>query len=186
MPTNFGFEAYKKWAKLLTDTKNKKSWAKEFAPGSRMFAGLTSAYRYTDVWFTGGRGAWDIYAEFLIEAADALSNPTLRQVASKFRVCADRWGTLTTALLSDTIAPFREARELMSRSYQLFVTRGAETTYERAELQTRFRQLRQRMRTEFPLTEAQAAAMRAELVDQVMCLHDAEVEAITALQEAMR
>jgi hypothetical protein len=42
---NFGWAAYEKWAYLLTDTKDKKSWARIFPPGAKMFAGLESALR---------------------------------------------------------------------------------------------------------------------------------------------
>jgi hypothetical protein len=55
--TSFGFDAYKKWAELLTNTKGKQSWAKMFAPGALMYAGLTSTYKYIELWYTGGRGA---------------------------------------------------------------------------------------------------------------------------------
>jgi hypothetical protein len=46
---SFGFKAYQKWAKLLTEARSKESWAVRYAPGERMYAGLFSAYKYIEV-----------------------------------------------------------------------------------------------------------------------------------------
>jgi hypothetical protein len=185
--SSFGFDAYKKWANLLTDTKNKKSWAKEFAPGLRMFAGLTSTYRYLEVFFTGGSGARDIYADFLLEAAEVLQKPALHEVSQQFRLCAERWRTLTAALLPDQVAPLREARELMCRNYELFLNQGSDihSIEARRANAKRFQEIRATMDKDFPLSTTEAAALRAELADHVMRLHAAEYAAIMALKAAM-
>ena len=41
---NFGFAAYDRWGDLLVKPKMRMSWAQEFPPGARMYAGLKSAY----------------------------------------------------------------------------------------------------------------------------------------------
>lgn len=182
---NFGFAAYQKWAHLLRDTKQKKSWAKEFAPGSKMYAGLTTAFQTTAVYFTGGRGARAIYADFLSEAADVLELPALREVATLFRTAAERWDDLTRTLLPETIAPFKETRDLLMRNSQLFLSQGAASLEERKVIAARLQTIKQQMRSEFPLTDAQAAALRADLAERVMAIHDAEEIAIRALQAAV-
>ncbi|MFN8374439.1 MAG: DUF4872 domain-containing protein [Anaerolineae bacterium] len=182
--SSFGFDAYKKWADLLTSPKGKQSWSKMFAPGGRMYAGLTSTYRYVELFFTGGRGARGIYADFLDEAALILSKPELKEAAAQFRLCAQEWDALMTAVLPDAVPPFKETRELMRRKYELFLARGGDSLAERQQLDARLDAIRQDMDSHFPLTDAEAAALRATLRDHVMRVHDAEVVAIDMLQSA--
>jgi hypothetical protein len=183
--SNFGFDAYTKWANLLTNAKDKTGWARRFAPGARMYAGLTSAYRYLEVWFTGGRGARDTYADFLDEAAVVLENSTLNDVAQQFRACARLWDTLTSALLPDHVALFKETRELMRRDYHLFLTQGNASLEERRQISTRLDALKAEVAREFPLSDAEAAALREQLRDHVMKLRDYEFKAISTLGEVI-
>lgn len=181
---SFGFDAFDKWANLLTGTKDKQSWSKMFAPGARMFAGLTTAYRFLEVFYTGGHGARGVYAGFLDEASLILNNAALTDVAREFRACAGLWDELTAALLPDDVALFREARELMNREYDLFLTQGNASLPARRQISARLDSLRAEAERAFPLTDAQAAAMREGLRERVLRLRDAERRAISALAEA--
>ena len=73
-----------------------------------MYAGLTSAYKYIQLWWTGGRGARHIYADFLDEAAVVLDKPALHEVGGQFRAAAGAWDSLTAGLLPDSVPMFRE------------------------------------------------------------------------------
>lgn len=183
--SSFGFDAYDKWAKLLANDKDKKSWAKMFAPGTRMFAGLTSSYRYLETYFTGGHGARGVYADFLDEASTIVNNPALKDVAELFRACGSAWDDLIAALLPDDVPMFREARHLLDRDYALFLTGGNASLAERRQLNDRMAALRAEAERNFPLTNAQAATLRAGLRERVLALRDAERRAITALAEAV-
>jgi hypothetical protein len=183
-PSNFGFEGYKRWATLLRETKNKKAWAKEYAPGPRMYNGLVTAYESMELWYTGGRGARHLYADFLDEAAVVLNNAALREVGTQFREAAACWEALSAALLPEGIAPFRQARDLMTRNYHLFVSQGAASLEERKRIVSQLRGLRAQMKADFPLSEAQAATMRSELAERVMAIHDVEVVALDMLRHA--
>lgn len=184
-PVNFGFEGYKKWARMLTDGKGKNVWAKQFAPGARMYSGLTTAYQTIELFFTGGRGARHIYADFLDEAAVVLEKAALREVAAKFRASAGCWDALSAALLPEQVAPLREARELMTRNYDLFVAQGGASLPERRQIVAQLAALKERMKADFPLGEAEAAAMRANLAERVMAIHDAELVALEMLKAAI-
>jgi Domain of unknown function (DUF4872)/Butirosin biosynthesis protein H, N-terminal len=183
--SSFGLEGYKKWAHLLTDTKNKKSWAKEFAPGVKMFNGLTTGYQTLEVYYTGGCGARGVYADFLDEAAVVLDKAALREVATTYRKAAERWGELTAAMLPDHVAPFKQARELMRRNYDLFLAHGTASQGERLAISHELQAVKEQMRTEFPMSEAEAAKLRTELAERVMAIHDVEAAAIAALQAAV-
>ena len=182
--SSFGLDAYTKWAKLL-ESKSKDSWAVRFAPGARMYAGLTSSYRYIHVWFTGGRGARHIYADFLDEAAVILENPALQEVAQHFRTAAVAWDGLTAALLPDAVPLFRETREHMERSYHLFLAHGNASVDERRTLQQQLKILETTAAQDFPLSATEAAAMRQNLREHVLHVHDVEKIALSALMEAM-
>ncbi|NWF69059.1 MAG: DUF4872 domain-containing protein [Chloroflexi bacterium] len=181
--SSFGFAAYQRWADMLVNEKNAKGWGRQFA-GPRLYAGLTSAYKYIEVWFTGGRGGRHLYADFLDEAADILNKPALKQVGVQFRLSAEKWDTLAQTLLPDHIAPFKEARDLMQRSYQLFITQGSARLPERQHNRRRLAELAAAMKTDFPLTAGQEAALRAQIRGAVLAIHDAETVAIEQLAAA--
>lgn len=185
LPANFGFNGFIKWADALKDTRGAKSWAKQFAPGARMFAGLTSGYRYLETWFTGGHGARGVYADFLDEAAVILQKPALNEVAEQFRVCAKLWEALTCALLPDNIAPFKQARDLIDQNYTLFLKHGSAAQPERAEVRKQLKQLEAEVAADFPLSEVEAAAMRGDLRDRVLAIHKAEQIAVTMLSDSL-
>jgi len=182
--SSFGFEAYRKWADLLTNPRNKRGWATMFAPGQRMVSGLTSAYKFIELWYTGGRGARHIYGDFLDEAASVLDKATLRDAAGQFRLCAERWDALARALLPDTVALFRDLCDLMRQDYELFVSQGNASLDKRRDINTRLDALKADAGANFPLTDAEAAAMRAELRERVLAICAAEEAAIQMLIEA--
>ncbi|MDH5505943.1 MAG: BtrH N-terminal domain-containing protein [Anaerolineae bacterium] len=185
MKGKFGLDAFVRWADLLTDTKNKKGWAKQFAPGERMYAGLLSAYETIELWGTGGNGARGLYADFMNEAAAVLAKPALKTVAKMFRNSQDLWKGLTEALLPDSVDLFRETRELMQREFELFMQSGGESLEKRREIKVRLGELKYMAAEHFPLSEAESAALREELGERVLKIHAVEREAVETLGEIM-
>ncbi len=184
--SSWGLNALQKWARLLDDKKDKTSWLHRFAPGSRLYSGLTSSYKYLEVYYTGGQGARPLFADFLDEAALILNRPALGESAALYRECARHWKNLTEALLPDEVAPLRETRELLQREYQLYLDYGnAKPEGAYAAVQQRLTELRAAMETGFPLSDQQAAALRAELKAKVLALHDAEKVAVESLAGVM-
>ena len=66
---NFGLAALQHWAKLLVKPKQRMSCEKELPAGSRMFAGLTSAYDRIKLFGHNGNAERDTFAAFLGEAS---------------------------------------------------------------------------------------------------------------------
>jgi hypothetical protein len=185
LPGNFGLSGLRKWANALSSTKGEKSWAKQFAPGARMFAGLTTGYRFLEVWFTGGNGARGTYAQFLDEAADVLQKAELKEAAQRFRESAGLWAKLSESLLPNDIAPFKEARDLYNRDYHLFMTKGSDSIEERQKILARLDWLRGEMAKDFPLSERESLQMRRDLSEQVMAIHDVEQSAVNILEQVL-
>lgn len=150
-----------------------------------MYAGLKSAYDYLHTWDYGGAYSRRDFADFLDEAAVILSRPALKEVANGFRKAAQCWESLETALLPDMWEPLKETRELIWRQVELFIEQGGASLEERRSLSQRLKAIRQDMETGFPLSDAEAAALRDELRAAVLAVHDSEAEAIARLKAAM-
>ncbi|NDJ87133.1 MAG: BtrH N-terminal domain-containing protein [Chloroflexi bacterium] len=182
---NFGLAGLQKWAKMMTNERQKHSWANDFPPGVAMYAGLMSAFSHIQHFGKDGRAERDVYAAFLDEAASILKRPPLSEVAELFRTCGQAWHDLAVALLPDAVPAFKETRDLMSTWHRLFLERGAAELDEIHRIKGRLAVLREVMQADFPLAPAEATQMRASLADRVLRIHDLEAKAIEALQAAM-
>jgi hypothetical protein len=183
--SSWGFAAYDKWIDLLSSPKGKQSWAKMFAPGPRMYNGLITSYKYIQKWYTGGSGARHIYADFLDEAAVILRKPALADGAMQFREAARLWEAFMRTVLPDDCAPLREARVLMDREYDLFVSRGIQAHAEYRQIQERLAALRQNMETGFPLDDTAAAALRQAMAAHIRAIAQTERQAFDTLKSAL-
>jgi hypothetical protein len=184
--SSWGFAAYDKWIGLLTNGKGKSSWAKMFAPGSRMWEGLTTTYKYLEVFYTGGSGARHIYADFLDEAAVILSKPAIAGASGIFRESARRWNAFTHAVLPESSPMLNEARELLCREYDLFVNTGAmQSRMERHAIEARLKELKTQASEAFPLNEVEAESLRQEMAQHIRGISAVEREAFAALRAAL-
>lgn len=183
--SSFGFDAYEKWVKLLTSPVGKQSWHKMFAPGRRMYCGLTSTYQYIRLFFTGSGGSRGVYADFLDEAAVILKKPALTETAVQFRQCAAAWDEFLALVLPDEVAPFKEARELMHRHYDLFLEQGGAGAAkdERHQIIARLDAIKKSMDSDFPLTDAEAGEMRQRLaagIEKICAVEKVAIEMLSA------
>ncbi|MEO8612605.1 MAG: BtrH N-terminal domain-containing protein [Chloroflexota bacterium] len=183
MKGKFGLDAFQRWADLLGSTK-KDGWAKAY-PGAKLYGILLTAYRYINLWGTGGNGSRDQYADFLDEAALILSTPALNQVAGLYRESAKLWTELNRALLPDDVPAFKETRELMQRQYDLFITKGGDSLAERADISKRLDAIQTDIRKSFPVNEAETTVLRENLRVHVLAVGEAERTAVIALREAV-
>lgn len=182
---NFGFAAYNRWADLLTKPQMRGSWEKEFPTGGKMYAGLTSAFNFINIFGKEEPAERNLYAAFLDEAAVILDKAELTAVAEQFRGSTAAWEALSLALLPDDVPLLQEARELMLRRRDLFLNDGNGALAEIKEIDWRLGDLRKAADESFPLSQEQVVAMRQDIADAVMQVHDVEQDAIAALQEAM-
>ena len=182
---NFGFAAYQRWADLLTRPKMRLSWEKEFPAGSKMYAGLTSAFSHIMLFGKEGGAERLLYADFLDEASVLLDKVDLRQVAGGFRESAQLWDQLAESLLPDSVTPFGETRRFMLQRKKLFLEQGIEARDEILAIDGRLDQIKSEMAADFPLDQAGVVAMREDLRSSVLGIHDLEKNTIAALQDVM-
>jgi len=117
---SFSLPAFDKWSKLLTDTKNAKSWSKVFADGIGLVNALVSVGEQVDDWGLFGGSLRRLYAEFLDDAGQ-LIDIDLSESASAYMVAAERW--LDVAAVCRSVPAVDEASRL-SRLRRDAVERG--------------------------------------------------------------
>jgi hypothetical protein len=150
-----------------------------------MWAGLTSAFSDINTFGKDGCAERDVYANFLEEASVVIDKPALRAVAAQFRHSVRAWDGLSAALLPDEVEPLRETRTLLLRRHALFLERGNAALDEIRQIDARLDAIKAEISTDFPLSDQEATALRENIAAHVLCIHDIEAEAVSALREAM-
>lgn len=188
---NFGFAAYKKLAELLVNTRNKQSWERFFSPGVRMYHALAGsavqpgAYHWVMTWGSADGAERGLYADFLLEAAQILKKPALKESAEKFRESYSLWLTFSDALLPDDIPLLGESKKLIRKKHDLFINEGESALPEIRRINARLNELLSQSETDFPLSTAQAADLRTNLRDILLKISTVEQEAVALLQSAI-
>jgi len=187
---NFGLAALQHWANMLTNTRNKQSWARYFEPGERLWMALAGNIMQPGAFGfihrePGNSAERGMYADFLDEAALILKKPGLKEVAIQFRGSEAAWGQLAEMLLPDDVPALQEAKELLTRKHRLFIEQGAEASEEIRQINARLEALRKDASEHFPMSEAEVVVFREGLSEQVLKIHDLERAAIESLQAVM-
>ena len=102
---SFSLQAWRKWARMTTDARNKKGWPTVFADG--LGVGSLRASIYADA--AHGAHLRGLYADFLDEAAVLLERDALRDTAAAWREAAARW----EPIVDTALPPGDELRELI-------------------------------------------------------------------------
>jgi hypothetical protein len=128
---NFGVPGIRKWARLLTDPRDKKGWAKLCPDPDSLREALSSVVRGLSGAGTSGPAARRLYGAFLDEAAALLDEPALATAAGTYRDLSDRWAALITlagepdvdpADLAVPLPDLADAEEAAAQSLRAAVT----------------------------------------------------------------
>ena len=122
--TSFALPALRKWARLLTDTKNAKGWPTVFAEGKCLFSGLVSVYEGIMHEGSDGTALRDMYADFLAEAAPVLGLSELEDAAAEYRALGAKWQALAEMALDSTVVPLASARAVLDQREAAIKTGG--------------------------------------------------------------
>ncbi len=182
---NFGLRALEHWADMLAKT-SRGSWAKEYPTGRPLLAALTTAYTFLGPAFGKTvQAERDVYAEFLDEAAQVLDSGALSDVAVQYRIAGEAWAALRDGLLPQEAPMLGEARAAIDRRTQLFIESGAAQLDEIIECRDRLEALKTDSESDFPLSDAEIAELRADIRDKVVQVREAEEAAVMALKAAI-
>ena len=188
---NFGFAAYEKLAEMLVNTRNKQSWERFFAPGIRMYHALAGspvqpgAYQWVNTWGSADGADRGAYADFLLEASQILNKPAIKESAGRFRESHKLWLAFADALLPDGIPLLGESKKLIRKKHDLFVDQGENALPEIKQINSRLNELLAQSEKNFPLSNTQAAELRANLRDFLLKISRVEQQAIDLLQSAI-
>ncbi|MEV4174310.1 BtrH N-terminal domain-containing protein [Nonomuraea sp. NPDC049709] len=109
---SFSLPAWRKWARLLTDTRNAKAWPKVFADRQGLADALLSVWEGAEPVGMDGGNLRDLFADALDEAAALLERPALAELAGRFREIHALWHDLAEAALPAEVPEFARIREL--------------------------------------------------------------------------
>ncbi|HVF25208.1 MAG TPA: DUF4872 domain-containing protein, partial [Anaerolineales bacterium] len=126
-----------------------------------------------------------LYADFLVEAAQILKKPALKESAEKFRESYKLWLRFAEALLPDDTPMLGESKKLIQKKHDLFIQKGEAALPEIEQINARLNELLEISKTDFPLSNAQAAELRASLRDILLKISAVEQTAVDLLQSAI-
>ncbi|SEG91708.1 protein of unknown function [Nonomuraea solani] len=109
---SFSLPAWRKWARLLVDTRNAKAWPKVFADRRGLADALLSIWEGAEPVGIDGGNLRDLFADALDEAAALLDRPSLAESAARFREIRGLWHELAEAALPAEVPEFARIREL--------------------------------------------------------------------------
>lgn len=188
---NFGFAAMQHWADMLTNTRNKQSWERYFSRGSRLYAALAGdvvqpgTFDWICTWGAADGAERGLYADFLDEAAAILNKPDLRSAGKQFRKAAEHWCEFANTLLPDSVALFKETRDLKLRKHHLFIDQGIDACDDIQAINTRLMEIKSLVADDFPMSQEAVVELREQLREQLLQILDIEREAVEMMQAAV-
>jgi hypothetical protein len=175
---SFSLPAFDKWSKMLTDTKNAKSWSKVFADGIGLVDALVSVGEQVDDRGLFGGSLRRLYAEFLDQAGQ-LIDIDLSEPARAYMVAAERW--LDVVAVCRSVPAVDEASRL-SRARRDAVERG--DTGDHAALEAA-EGITDVLDSTDPIGPDEAADLFSNLSEAIKAAANAEREALETLRVAV-
>ncbi len=182
---SFGIPAWRKWSRLLVDTRNAKAWPRVFADRVGLFGTLLSAVEAVDgeVGATGGH-LRELQAAGLDEAAAALDRPALADAAARWRTAADLWEDFADAVVPPDLDGATEAVESDEALHEAVALGEAGRARAQAAAE-RVWAARDGYANSFPLDADRVAALFADLSSRLAEIHAAERDALDSTATAI-
>jgi hypothetical protein len=181
----FAIPVYQKWAKMMTDTKNKKGWPVVFKDGKGLYSTLRSIHEGIKLFGTDGGGLRTMYSNFLSEAAPILNNNALNDAAERYKALGQLWAAFADAVLPERIQPLGETRKLLAQKYAVYNEKGGEGLDEVGELSGQLTDLEIELNSNMPLSAAETKVLFAEMQEHLYGLYTAEKAALDTLKAAI-
>jgi hypothetical protein len=177
---SFSLPAIRKWARLMTDQKNKKGWPVLFKDRRGLYSTLTSLFEAIELQGAPG-GLRGMYSDFLLEAANVVNNLRLKEPAEHYAALAKHWHALAEEALPDTVPQFKRAKQLL-RERQTVLRQGGEAWRTTQPLTEALRVIRSECNLNFPLNDQETSALFSTLQIRLQAIYLAEVEAVKSLK----
>jgi hypothetical protein len=182
---SFSLPAWRKWSRLLLDTRNAKAWPRVFADRVGLFGTLLSVVEAVDgdVGATGGH-LRELQAAGLDEAAAALDRPALADAAARWRSAGDLWDEVADAVLPPELDSATVAVE-SAEALREAVAEGEAGRADAKAAAERVWAARDRYADSFPLEADRVAAIFADLSSRLAEIHAVERGALGATATAI-
>ena len=181
---NFGLEAYKKWAEMLVNTKNKKGWSNCFTEGPTLHRAMSSVYGQVELRGFGGSAFRGMYADFLDQSAAVLKKPGLKKVAEQFREADASWHKVALAALPNSIPILKETRDALDRRATLLQKRRTPKIDDELDsIRTRLLKLRESSAKDLALSPADKLELFSGISARVLETEAIERVAFTELNK---
>jgi hypothetical protein len=109
----------------------------------------------------------------------------LQDVAEKFRESHRLWLAFAEALLPDNVPLLGESKKLIRKKHELFIGKGEAALPEIKQINSRLNEILSQSEKDFPLSNMQAADLRANLREILLKVSAVERQAIDLLQSAI-
>jgi len=124
MSDSFSLPAWRKWARLMTDTRNPKGWPQVFPDGAGLAGAMMAIWESVRPVGMEGGNLRDLFADGLDEAAILLGEPELAELAEEYRRIYALWIDLSQAAESSGGEVDARIRELTAVVRQSVLERG--------------------------------------------------------------
>ena len=183
---SFSLPAWRKWARLVTDTKHKKGWGSVFADQKGLFGVLLTIYEGIESSGFGGGSLRGLYASFLDTAADLTERSSLSRVSGAYRDLDRQWADLAKRGAPSDVKPFSRARDLIDSLHEQ-VLDGGDAERPAAQMTAKELWRLRDARDEGPLFDAGTfEGLLQELAGDIHALYEAESNALAELEAAMK
>lgn len=176
---SFSLPAIRKWARLMTDQKNKKGWPVLFKDRRGLYSTLASLFEAIECQ-GAPEGLRGMYSDFLSEAANVVNNPRLKEPAEQYAALAKQWHALAEEALPDTVPQFKRAKQVL-RERRNVLLKGGEAWRTTQPLTDELRVIRSECNLNFPLDDQEISALFSSLQARLQAIYQAEVEAVKSL-----
>lgn len=184
--TSFALPTLRKWARMLTDTKNAKGWPTVFAEGKCLFSGLVSVYEGIMHEGSDGTALRGMYADFLTEAAAVLGSAALSDAAAEYRALGAKWHALAEMSLDPSVEILAAARTLLDQREAAIKTGGDDQADTIVGLGKEFEAMRPEADAAFPRDQAWIDDLFARMQAQVSDIYAHEQAALDTLRGSLK
>jgi hypothetical protein len=177
---SFSLPVLKKWAKLMTHPKDKKSWLNVFKERIGLYTTLRSVYE--GIMLDSGGSLRQMYADFLVQSEAILKHPALNEAAVGYKQAAEAWCELANVALPDAVPAFKETKHLLQERYRLT---AANDMTGLAPVMARLREMETTYNgAGFPLDDTGITELFSAIEHGLNAVYDAEVAALVTLKAA--
>ena len=180
----FAIPVYRKWARLMTDSKNKKGWPKVFGNQNGLYSTLRSLYESIELFGTGGGGLRGLYAEFLEEADSVLGNGGLADAAAEYLELAKLWSSFGSVVLPESVPALAETRRLLTKKYAIFNEKGGEGLEELQTISENLVDMEEELNSHLALSESEMNELFSDMQERLFEIYDTEKRALDVLRSA--